>query len=545
MKSTPNNSFATTACLLLSLFLILTHSFFFFNQKMGYYIDETLSFRLANDTLTDFTTVKDAVLNRNSDELTKDLKELNMDVWYSRDEVLSRYTVLDNEKFHYLNTYLQQAFDVHPPLYYAVIKTLCSIFPKTNLMLIGYIINICFLIITCFLVYKIGVWVFNDSFLSITAMLFYGFSLDFINNSTYYRMYAMLTFWMVLSIFLNVKWFKNKYVNDHKTILVLCLIEYLAMMTQYFALFFCIPIFVINIAFALHQKKSVSRYLVYNVVTGIIYLITWPFSIMHILFSNRGDDVTHNLSHLHFLQNIISYKDSLANSIFAAKSKLLIIVFLIVFIVILAKIIQNICKGSFHSWIDTEHFGVMIYLYFTSLIYFVIAANAVPWHVDRYIMPIIPLFCIIIIYSLANMASFVIKKNFISIAFAMAFCIFISCLWHITTSPSYLYNDNKRTELAKICPEHEAIIIDKEGVICNCEIELNFNHPRYFETDDSRLDSISSYIDQDSTYIAYVAWSVDTEAVDNAFATIGLQMHKADVNTDFYNIYYVKSGDMK
>ena len=45
-------------------------------------------------------------------------------------------------------------------------------------------------------------------------MLYYGLSFDFANNATYYRMYAMLTFWFVLLLFHTLRWSHDDYADN-------------------------------------------------------------------------------------------------------------------------------------------------------------------------------------------------------------------------------------------------------------------------------------------------------------------------------------------
>ena len=49
--------------------------------------------------------------------------------WKDVDEIRSEFRVLEGEGFRYGLVKTMQSFDVHPPLYYMVLHTVCSLFP--------------------------------------------------------------------------------------------------------------------------------------------------------------------------------------------------------------------------------------------------------------------------------------------------------------------------------------------------------------------------------------------------------------------------------
>ena len=114
--------------LVLSLIIIFSHAFFYFQQKSGYYLDEALSFQLANDTVIDLKTLVQGIRNNNLDEIQNNLSAfmLGSNIWKTHEEIVDRYTISSEDRFSYLSPYLLQASDVHPPLYYFIIRTISS-----------------------------------------------------------------------------------------------------------------------------------------------------------------------------------------------------------------------------------------------------------------------------------------------------------------------------------------------------------------------------------------------------------------------------------
>ena len=66
--------------------------------------------------------------------------------------LLFQELIVTNEgRFHYANVYKNQEKDVHPPLYYFLLHTVCSLFPNMYSKWFGLVINLIFFILTFFL----------------------------------------------------------------------------------------------------------------------------------------------------------------------------------------------------------------------------------------------------------------------------------------------------------------------------------------------------------------------------------------------------------
>ncbi len=527
------------ALIIVCILVIIIHAFSFYQKKAGYYIDETLSFQLANNKVTSLDKVIEMIRSGFSEESKNEIRNIiiGTNTWKSHDEIMSKYTVSNENRFDYFNTYFLQATDVHPPLYYYLIKTICSLFPNMSLKTVGFLINITALFFSLILVYKISMLVFENNICSIAVLLYYGLSYDFVNNSTYYRMYALLTFWMVYAVYINLQWYRSGYTADRKTIIKLCIANYLAMLTQYFALFFCLPLFAINMILMIRQKMSFRKYLKYSIITGIIYLITWPASIYHLLFSNRGNDVTQKLSGFRVLHNILDYTYSVKKSLFAESNKLFMLVIILIVALIMIKLVTKIRKHELKNWILSERFGILLYVFASAFLYYFIAANATPWFHDRYIMPVMPLFSIIIVYSGVEVSSYIIKNRSICGLLLICLTIAVCFRWHVKNAPLYLYNSPERIEYMQTYSDYDAAIIDGRGNICNCEIELNFSHPRVYETDEENIDTIYNEIGTDESFVFYINKSADCDSISSALAEKGYNITRQDLETDYYRIY--------
>ena len=534
-----SNCLKKNLILYISFAIILMHSLYFYQQKKGFFLDEALSFRLANSNVVTIDDVAYFVSNESIEQLLDELLDRTLEIykWQNQDEILAKYTTIHGEEFNYINVYFLQAMDNHPPLYYFVLKTLCSIFQNVDLISIGFLINIICLLLVCYIVYRIGIYVFDNQICAIAAMLYYGLSFSFINNATFFRMYALLTFLTILLLFLCIRWMKNGYDSDKKSLICLCLVEYAAMMTQYFAFFICVPLFVMNIIFMVIDKKSIKSYLIFNIVTVVMYLFTWPFAIRHLLFTDRGDDVTENLREFRIIQNIMEYKDTVSQDLFANINLYIKCFFILLCATVLSKIVKAIINRNIADSVQSDMVRSMLYVFITAFAYFVIASNSVPWFVDRYIMPVMPLFSIIIVYVIYQTLLLIIKNKTICGCFLILFAMIICIFWHARLVPHYLFNDSDRKSYVENYTELDAVIIDKPDEILNSEIELNFSHPNIYETDYDNASQLREVLSKDNKYVAYIRNTENTDDLIIQLEEMGYDLRKIEYESEFYKIY--------
>ncbi|MBQ7147315.1 MAG: hypothetical protein IJR96_01045 [Pseudobutyrivibrio sp.] len=527
------------------MLVVFINSFFIFQKKEGFFLDEACTFMLSNNTVVTTPEIIEVVTEETTLEglyHTAYGRAYSINAWVSHEDIMNKYTVSPEDRFSYLNTYLLQANDVHPPLYYMIIRTVCAIFPSLDLMIVGYVVNIIFLLGTCYFLYKLGKIIFGGNIIgAIIAVMYYGLSFDFANNVTYYRMYAALTFWFVFLLYHTIIWAGDGYEDDKKTIKKLCVIEALAMLTQYFAVFFILPMFVLNIFFMVYKKKEIGRYIKYNVITGVIYIVVWPFSIFHILFTNRGSEVRANFSALSLFRRIDEFNSCLIPSVFSNSRRFFIAFGVITIVLIIYKCIRHcMVDNDIRKWVTSTHFMNMIYLFVVAVSYYVIAAVASPWVTPRYEMPVMPLFSLIIVFILIRMITIVIQNKYVIGTIMAAFIVMLTVHWQDKIQPTALYNSSERVKYINDYTKYDAILIDSSG--CYTEVELNFNHPKLYETDNENYDNLDTVVDSDKSYILYISKDNYMEGILKNLESKGFNMQKLDFEADYFKVYILSKS---
>lgn len=251
-----------------------------FIKKKGYHSDEIYSYGLSNSFYMPFISL-DHIFQEDY---------INLNQWVSG-EVLREYiTVQPDEVFRYDSVWYNQSTDRHPPLYYAVMHTICSFFPNTFSPVFGYLINyICFIVTQIFL-FKLARNLLQSKYLALLSCVLWGFSAGAIDLTIFIRMYAMLVMWTVIFIYLHSKLCELKENADRKIYLSLIIITVCGALTHhtflliafFTAVFFCIYYLI---------KKQVKNFLKYgfSILGGtVLSIVIFPATISH-MFKESSD----------------------------------------------------------------------------------------------------------------------------------------------------------------------------------------------------------------------------------------------------------------
>ena len=245
-------------------------------NKKGYFIDELYSYGLANGAHTDIEDY--GIYGRRID-----LEEEN--------PFLSYLTVDPGEAYTYGRVYKNQIEDVHPPLYYVLLHTVCSLFfPRAVLSKWqGIFLNIVFLLIILFLLYKIGEEMFQNKGFSMALCGLYGVSAAALGMTLYIRMYALLTALSLAYFYLHL--LLHRYGAKKKLFLGGALLLYFGLLTQYHFLLFAFFTSAFYSLF-LWKRKAFKDWFIYGAISAAaLFAAYWTFPFMLVQLS--GDQNTY------------------------------------------------------------------------------------------------------------------------------------------------------------------------------------------------------------------------------------------------------------
>ena len=259
----------------LAVIISMIVAFFFCYKKQGYHYDENYSYY--------------------STDVTNGLYPTDYE-WKSTDEIRSEYMVLDGETLNLGMVKLSQTYDVHPPLYYFVLRSVCffskNIFSKWQ----GLSINLIFYLLCLMLLWQIADIAGRKSFLTdfFTLMLF-GLSPGFLSAVTFIRMYVMLSMWCFLVLFIAMKAIRDNEFTFKKVFIPTALVTMAGFLTHYYYMVFAFFVTAYVCIYLVIKKDTRIKAFIYggSVCLGMAAaIIYYPACLGHIFSGYRGVEST-------------------------------------------------------------------------------------------------------------------------------------------------------------------------------------------------------------------------------------------------------------
>ena len=367
---------ALAAIIIVSLSL----SFIFMAVKQGYHEDELLTYNLANSS-----------------------KQLGVDGEWNSPDDFNEYLTAGEHRFDYGNVYHNQVVDAsHPPLYYALVHTVCSFFPGVFSRWLAFAINIVMMTGSLILLYKIGKRVTGNNLYALIGVGGYALSVACITTTIYLRMYASLTFWVLMFLYVTLRMYDRNYKIKDRYI------------------------------------KSLIAYAAVAFAGAGIALAIYPYIITNVLGGNRGFgslkmDIDTITIVTYFWYKVVCYIMLLAKDMFLGQGWLLGLCtgFLLAAYICMRFIKKK--KLPRKAW----------FIIVPGAVYFIFIALVSPFNSDRYVMACLPLISLIFSFGFIKAVNFsrVGKKNKKAVLAVPACIVAASALAFIPVKPYYIYGE--------------------------------------------------------------------------------------------------------
>ena len=274
--------------LLLCLQIIVL--FYYGSRKAGYHEDELYSYYSSNKTAGLFVNDRE---------------------WTTGESFHNELVVLPGEQFRYGVVKQMQSWDVHPPFYYYLLHTVCSLTPGVfskwqgiSVNLLGFVISFILLAYAAYLtaVYPMSIQPeLSDSqkqpyrkrgyVLAGTVCGMWGFGAAVISGVMFIRMYQWLTVFVLLCLCLHLRALVRKK-ESWSFYLLLALTVFLGFLTQYYYIIFH---FFLGAGFCLYllKEKKWKRLVAYVGTCAAAFgaaLVYYPSALSHIFRGYRGTE---------------------------------------------------------------------------------------------------------------------------------------------------------------------------------------------------------------------------------------------------------------
>lgn len=342
-------------------------------NKSYYHMDEAYSLGLASYERTEIQDNNDFYNVWHNGKYYEDYLEVD------QDEITEFSQVYENQKN-----------DVHPPLYYLLLRVFMGFSIGEFSRWPGIILNIIiFAFITIFM-YLILEKILNNKEKAIIFSFVSAITMASLTNVIYIRMYALSTLNILIITYLHMKLLDKSQLNI-KLLILVGMSALIGSLTHYYFLFYLAMLFLIFAIKYIKEKriKELFAYIGSMCCAGIISLVIFPYSINHMFFGYRGQGVISKLTNINeFSKSIFSYILKINRFVF--NNSLMIIISLVVLICI-----YKIIKKQKIAIEKNRYINIII---LPTVFYFFLVAVSAPWIELRYIMPITQLIFVIIMY---------------------------------------------------------------------------------------------------------------------------------------------------
>ena len=386
------------------------------SHKVNYHPDEIASYMLANSSRP-----FQYIITEKTYKPSKDVYVNNM------------YVSHEN-RFDYSNVWRNQAKDVHPPFYYAILHTLCSVFYKNFNDMHVASINIIFALLTLYVLRKlIKELTNNDKYIVTAISITFILSSGILSAVSFFRMYIMAMFLVTLLSLLLVKEIDKEKI-DNIFLIKFYLIVFSSILTHYYCMIYISLISMVFCLYLLKDKKI--RFLFTFILTGIAALISsylvFPAMIIHIFYSYRGLESHTNLlgSPSEYLTKIKDYYCIVNTEFFGGFLGWIASVFCVFIINCILK--KNI-NGNLKSF--AKKYAL---IFIPCLGYFFIISKIAVLVTTRYMYPIYAVMIMLVLNMMMYVIFKVVRNKIIYICIAMVLS-FIVINEYKSTWGKYLY----------------------------------------------------------------------------------------------------------
>lgn len=351
-------------------------------------------------------------------------------IWKTKKDANDYLTLSSENILNFVSVWLNQALDVHPPLFYFGVH-LFSIFSLNHFSkYIIFSLNLCFFFIALAGMLKIMRLMRLDRY-KIPAILLYGASIGAISTVMFQRMYMMLTCFAVWYLYYSLKFYKTERFTK-KDAIFYGLIILGGFLTQYYFCVYAVGVFLFLSLFLWKERqfKKWGQLFFIHASAAIIGILLFPTAIEDIFFSYRGLGGSQD-KEKSFIEMIIYFFTALGKAF-----SLPVILF------------GLLGLGLLVLFIRSKHKKESLIFWGPIFLFVIVIAKISPFlgdaYTSRYIMMVFPLFVLGVVYFLQEISW---KHTFTVFTIGV---IILTGYGLITQKPTYLYQDyEKALELAE------------------------------------------------------------------------------------------------
>ena len=437
--------------------------------------------------------------------------------WIDGNSLMETITVQKGEAFSYDKVYYNNSFDCHPPLFYALLHTVCSVFTDQYTIWFGIALNMFLMLIADVLIYLLSKEFINNKTAAVLPVLLWGISLACINTVLFIRMYMLLAVCSIGFLYMTVRSLKKGF--NLKRCFFLFTFSLLGVFTHYYFILFA---FFVTLSYCLYKffKKNFKEGMLFGLTVALsvgLLLVIYPCAIEQATGStsnNVGNEVSRSILNFSTLPNKINeFISWLTSSLFNKYTFAVICAF----VCLLVAVVLIKAKNKHKKIILDNEFKLIISFLVITIVTIVTSLHiAGDYASERYIYNLYPVLAVLFISLIYKIIENIDKKKFVLIVLSLILLLNAG-IYAVNPSCRYMYSSEK-TEVETIVNSNakNCIVINAKSkedgkahqMIPTANV-VRFNNFEkvYLTTADTiqDIDSILSGVDYTDGIIVYLA----------------------------------------
>ena len=396
---------------------------------------------------------------------------------------LEYMTAQEDGRFNYKNVWKNQSNDVHPPLYYALLHTICSLFPGTYSAWYAGVINIIFALLTLWAVRKLVEILIGDNRVKAIISLSFIATAGILDSFAQFRMYVMAMFWVTLLAYLFVKGIRDAYTKGWY--LAVFLVSVCGALTHYYVIvwLFFLSCFWGGYMLYNRQWKSLLAFCADMLLAGGITIAIFPAMLIHIFGVKNYSPTTVDMldfSFFEYIIRLIKFCRMIDLDIFAGTLIYILIAILFCTLIFLKyhisfrKDMKTVITNLGKKGKDKEQFFCWFLLIISCICYFILVGRIAKYNLERYMYPIYAICFVIGACCIWYIVITLSKKVYCLQVFGMVMLMLVINSWIVCTWNNLYLSGKESIETAKEYSDKECFFVYPEG-------KGNYLHSSFYE----------------------------------------------------------------
>ena len=362
--------------MILTLIIIVQICFFVSAgiSKKGFFVDELWTFGLSNSYYHPH------IYSGN---------EFTSDQYLSPEYFRDYLEVTGDDAFSYGSVMYNQEQDIHPPLFYIVLHTVCSIFKNQFSKWFGIIPNLFYYTVAALALYRLSQKLLKNDYAALAPVIIWGFSTQTVSYAILIRMYMMFAMFAVLDclnhsdyLLEGKAWTKRRWAG-------LYLITDRGCLTQYYYYIFAFFLSAVT-SLVMWSKKQWKLFLCYAGVMFSGILTAWvifPGIIRTFLYDKGKDSVEGLFAKTNYAEPLKGYLLNLQDKMFYGLNR---------YLVLIALVCVILCLVLYIPW---ERVNMLFWAVAAAVLFYMLTVIKIaPWITDRYYFAVTPCIWLLLVY---------------------------------------------------------------------------------------------------------------------------------------------------